>query len=169
VSSTTTASVDSRVGTWDAAALTHINYVWYGHRPGFVAKPLLVDIRMHEDYLIDTYFTLGKELTDSTEWIRLAQLALECRPELDSDFVWRTLCSKQNDYGPDNIARFSHKGLILRLHDKVARLENLVANNRAATNEPVEDTYMDIIGYSIIGLMLLDGSFFLPMGYSWQE
>ena len=47
----------------------------------------------------------------------------------------------------------------MRLHDKVARLENLLDSGRLPENEAVEDTYLDIVGYSTIGLMLLDGSF----------
>jgi len=51
----------------------------------------------------------------------------------------------------------------LRLHDKVARLENLLNNGIEAKNEAIDDTYMDIVGYAVIGLMLLDNSFFYPL------
>ena len=59
----------------------------------------------------------------------------------------------------------NHELLLLRLHDKVARLENLISNGREAQNESLHDTYLDIVGYSAIGLMLLDGSFFYPMAF----
>jgi hypothetical protein len=122
------------------------------------------DIREHVDMLIETYFLGTEELTSSSLWSQLACMSLNANPSMDQVFVANTLCDKQRDYGPENIARFSHKGLILRLHDKVARLENLLASGASAKNEALEDTYMDIIGYSVIGMMLLDGSFFFPMG-----
>ena len=75
----------------------------------------------------------------------------------------RILSKKQRDYGPNNIARFAEKGLILRLHDKIARLENLLEKQYEASNESIEDTYLDIIGYSVIGMMWMNGDFFKPL------
>lgn len=155
--------------TWDQAALRHVESVWASIDTNGVVEDTTDQIRRHVDYLIDSYFNGEQELVDPSNWMILALLAISAKPDLEKDFAWRTLCSKQNDYGPENISRFMHKGLILRLHDKVARLENLLSGNREAQNEPIADTYMDIVGYSIIGLMLLDGSFFYPMGYDWIE
>ena len=68
--------------------------------------------------------------------------------------------SKQHDYGHDNILAFREKGLIVRLWDKVARLKNLLwVNPREAKNESIEDTFTDIAGYAIIGLMLRNNTF----------
>jgi len=106
---------------------------------------------------------MGNDQLDSPNyWLRLGALSVKSH-DMDKEFVARTLCEKQNDYGPENIARFMHKGIILRLHDKVARLENLLNNGIEAKNEAIDDTYMDIVGYAVIGLMLLDNSFFYPL------
>ena len=68
------------------------------------------------------------------------------------------LAEKQEDYGPENILTTGHVGLSVRLTDKVARLRNL-QGAQIPKFESVKDTYMDIAGYGIIGMMLLDGTF----------
>ena len=68
------------------------------------------------------------------------------------------LAQKQEDYGPENILTTGHVGLSVRLTDKVARLRNLQGKH-SPKFESVRDTYMDIAGYAIIGMMLLDGTF----------
>lgn len=77
--------------------------------------------------------------------------------------VARLVSAKQRDYGPQNILKFGHEGLRVRLWDKVARYQNLTSKTDEAVYESIEDTLMDIIGYCIIGLMLLDGTFELPL------
>ena len=63
------------------------------------------------------------------------------------------LIKKQRDYGHDNIARFGRVGIAIRLHDKVARLENLTARGTSPQNESVVDNFIDLVGYSAIGIM----------------
>lgn len=77
--------------------------------------------------------------------------------------VHRTLVRKQRDYGPENIRRFGRRGLMIRLHDKVARLENLDGGGRGPENESVVDTFMDIVGYCAIGIMWERNEFLLPL------
>ena len=67
--------------------------------------------------------------------------------------------SKQHDYGHDNILAFKEQGLVVRLWDKINRLKNLLWNNTEPKNESIEDTFTDIAGYAIIGLMLAEGTF----------
>ena len=64
-----------------------------------------------------------------------------------------TLIRKQHDYGHENISRFGRYGLLVRVHDKIARLENLISKEQSAKNESLCDTYIDIVGYSAIGVM----------------
>ena len=66
---------------------------------------------------------------------------------------------KQHDYGHDNILVFKEQGLVVRLWDKINRLKNLVWKNTEPKNESIVDTFTDIAGYAIIGLMLAEGSF----------
>jgi hypothetical protein len=82
---------------------------------------------------------------------------------ISKDHLVSTLVRKQRDYGHNNIAKYGRQGLIIRVHDKIARLENLVAKNSTAANEPIEDTILDIAGYSAIGMMWEAGTFLLPL------
>lgn len=77
--------------------------------------------------------------------------------------VIATLCKKQHDYGHENIARFGRTGLLVRVHDKIARLNNLLARGVDPANETIEDTYVDILGYSAIGMMVERGWFGLQL------
>jgi hypothetical protein len=79
------------------------------------------------------------------------------------EFVTNTLIKKQKDYGPENIARFGLNGIVIRTHDKVARLENLRAKDSDGQNESFDDTLLDIIGYSAVAIMWINGTFLYPM------
>lgn len=70
---------------------------------------------------------------------------------------------KQRDYGSDNILRFGRFGLLVRVHDKIARLENLAARGVEPNNESVADNYLDVIGYCTVAMMLERGWFELPL------
>ena len=147
--------------TWNDYAEMYVNKVWE-YSDNLPNHSPTVSIRSTIDEMIDKFFMGNDELDSPNYWLRLGALSVKSH-EMDKEFVARTLCEKQNDYGPENIARFMHKGIILRLHDKVARLENLLNNGIEAKNEAIDDTYMDIVGYAVIGLMLLDNSFFYPL------
>lgn len=74
-----------------------------------------------------------------------------------------TVISKQRDYGKENIKRFGQIGLVVRTHDKLARLEHLAYTNREPGNESLKDTVLDLVGYSVLAVMLSNGSFDLPL------
>lgn len=84
--------------------------------------------------------------------------------ELD---MWQTydelamlLLKKHHDYGPRNISDSPGgplNGLRVRMHDKLARINNLVDNNRVPENESLEDSFKDMANYAIIGLLVLRG------------
>lgn len=80
----------------------------------------------------------------------------------DSGEMVSVLCSKQHDYGHGNINRFGLTGVVVRLSDKVERYANLIG--RQAQNESTTDTLIDIVGYCVIALMLLDETFQLDLG-----
>jgi hypothetical protein len=72
----------------------------------------------------------------------------------------KLLVQKHDDYGPANISDAPGgplNGLSVRLHDKVARLNNLLSNHKAPKNEAIEDTFIDILNYAIIALLVIDG------------
>lgn len=72
---------------------------------------------------------------------------------------------KQRDYGSGNITAFGELGVIVRAHDKLARLRHLLweARGRAPENEPVEDSWLDLANYGLIGLMCRRGWWGLPL------
>jgi len=68
------------------------------------------------------------------------------------------LVKKHEDYGPANISDAPGgplNGLSVRLHDKVARLNNLLSHHKKPKNETIEDTFIDILNYAIIALLVL--------------
>ena len=68
------------------------------------------------------------------------------------------LIEKNTRYGKGNIARFGEKGVLMRSFDKVDRLKTLLFDNiEATTDEAVEDSWKDLAGYAIIGLMFHRG------------
>jgi hypothetical protein len=72
----------------------------------------------------------------------------------------KLLAQKHEDYGPSNISDApggALNGLSVRLHDKVARLNNLLSNNKKPKNEAIEDTFIDILNYALIALLVIDG------------
>ena len=58
---------------------------------------------------------------------------------------------KNNDYGCDTMLKFSEKGLVIRMNDKMERLINLIWNEteQKVSDEKIEDTAKDMINYSI--------------------
>jgi hypothetical protein len=81
--------------------------------------------------------------------------------------VWETmkelgdlLLSKHRDYGPKNISDSPGgplNGLRVRMHDKTARINNLIDNKAKAFHEPLEDSFKDLANYGIIALLVLRG------------
>ena len=81
--------------------------------------------------------------------------------------MYKMFARKHMDYGLNNIAlggdilnneddkKFSLTGLAIRLTDKISRLKNLLVNGRNfVKGEGMEDTFIDIANYGIIGLLV---------------
>jgi len=68
-------------------------------------------------------------------------------------YITDMLVKKRRDYGPYNLKRFGEMGIVVRLGDKLDRLANLVIENKNPNYESVEDTWKDVIGYGILGLL----------------
>lgn len=84
--------------------------------------------------------------------------------EVYEGLLSETITRKQRDYGPDAITRFGSIGILVRVHDKVARLENLAAKNSdTPENESIRDNYLDLLGYAALGIILENSQFFLPI------
>lgn len=70
------------------------------------------------------------------------------------------LLSKHKDYGPKNISQSPGgplNGLRVRMHDKLARINNLVDSGADPQHESLEDSFKDMANYAIIGLLVLRG------------
>jgi hypothetical protein len=69
------------------------------------------------------------------------------------------LLRKQMDYGPTNISRAPGgplNGLRVRMHDKIARINNLLDKNVDPQNESLRDSFIDLLNYSAIAIMVLE-------------
>lgn len=70
------------------------------------------------------------------------------------------LMSKHKDYGPKNISDApggALNGLRVRMHDKLARINNLYDSTSNPKHESLEDSFKDMANYAIIGLLVLRG------------
>lgn len=79
--------------------------------------------------------------------------------------IVRILAAKQAAYGQGNINAFGLTGLHVRMSDKVNRLENLLEKQRVddGITESIDDTWLDIVGYATIAIMLVNGTFEYPL------
>ena len=120
-------------------------------------------------------------------WVLLAVTAMDALEQGSVVGLWEPvkleeivvlIARKQHDYGHNNVERFGVPGLLVRVHDKVARLRNLSARQLAQLveenglplppvaperNESMQDTLIDVVGYSIVALMVIEGQFTLPL------
>lgn len=69
------------------------------------------------------------------------------------------LLNKHEDYGPKNISDAPGgplNGLRVRMHDKIARLNNLIDSGKEPKNESIRDTLVDLANYATIAIMVID-------------
>tara|TARA_R100001509_G_C4825025_1_gene201195 strand:- start:236 stop:652 length:417 start_codon:yes stop_codon:yes gene_type:complete len=123
--------------------------------------------------LIESRKLINEELIEvDEEKEAIIELFQKEYPELSQEFskitreMYETFARKHMDYGLQNISlggdltkdndkKFSLTGLAIRLTDKVSRLRNLLVNGRSfVKGEGMEDTFLDIANYGIIGLLV---------------
>lgn len=144
------------------------------------SKSNLINIQSIVDIYINKKMYLKQDFSDETVamhqqfLVMIAAFAIDVAKDISfnlEDFSYykddlvKTLIRKQNDYGPENIAKFGITGLTIRMYDKIARLTNLSSTDRKqmVQDEPLFDTALDLIGYCAIGIMWCDQTFLLPM------
>ena len=154
--------------TWDDAAQKALIRIYENIRK----KPRadLAQIRADLDDFIDDSFHAATGYDKAkVRWAIIGADALELAAQRGEPFeiteVHATLVRKQRDYGPENIRRFGRQGLMVRMHDKVARLENLLSIDGGGKpqNESIRDNLLDVVGYSAIGIMWESMEFLLPL------
>lgn len=126
------------------------------------------DLRNYHDKFIDDFFAHpGGEILIA-RWATLGSMSIELSEKKETPVSKKTLvttlCKKQHDYGPLNILRFGQRGLMIRLWDKISRLDNLEKlGYDPSVQESQFDTMLDIAGYATIGIMFERGWFRLPL------
>jgi len=76
------------------------------------------------------------------------------------DGAGNLLLKKHRDYGPTNISLSPGgplNGLRVLMHDKTARINHLIDSGATPENESLRDSFIDLLNYSAIALMVLDG------------
>ncbi len=71
----------------------------------------------------------------------------------------QTFVNKYKDYGKGNILDTKDVGIVFRISDKINRLKNLLMNKKKPTNEPLEETWIDIAVYAVIAILYMKGWF----------
>ena len=66
---------------------------------------------------------------------------------------------KHQDYGKENVLEMEELGIAFRASEKIARLKNLLRENRVPTNESLEETWKDIAVYAVIAVLFRRGWF----------
>jgi len=165
------------VGSWEQAADSTVKEIYdLAFSDGLTDINVMVKMMRHK---LDDMINMTGGLKDTTSpvveyaarqmWAFLARHALIIlsktgnRP--DPELLVELFISKQRDYGSENIAKFGTAGLLIRIHDKIARLENIMDRSsgnfntavqvNAVAGETIIDTLHDVVGYATIALMWL--------------
>lgn len=65
------------------------------------------------------------------------------------------LIKKHHDYGNSNLEKYGEFGILVRMSDKLSRLEQKIVKNKELQTDSHEDIYKDLIGYATQALILL--------------
>jgi hypothetical protein len=96
----------------------------------------------------------------SADTPRRATLDFDDEVRIVYDELMSVLLKKHKDYGPKNIADApggAVNGLRVRIHDKIARINNLIDSGKTPEYESLEDSFKDLANYAIIALLVLRG------------
>lgn len=66
---------------------------------------------------------------------------------------------KHKDYGKGNILSIKELGIAFRIGEKTERIKHLLMSQHDPANESLEDTWLDIAVYGIIGALYNRGQF----------
>ncbi|MBU0579253.1 DUF1599 domain-containing protein [Patescibacteria group bacterium] len=74
--------------------------------------------------------------------------------------VLKMFLKKHKDYGKGNILSIEELGVSMRILEKAERLKNLlIKQGQNPVNESIEETWIDIATYAIIGVLFRRGQF----------
>jgi hypothetical protein len=124
------------------------------------------------DELVEEIFSNGEKDSDNIEELisSIAAYAMhgyaivaQTNNRIAVNEIFDTIVGKQKMYGHGNIARFALPGIAIRLNDKIERLKNLQHHDGPVLFEPIKDTWLDIVGYSVIAIMWIHDWFLLVL------
>jgi len=72
------------------------------------------------------------------------------------DELKATLLKKDADYGSSFSDQYKEFGMlsgVIRLNDKMNRIKNLIKGSQAQVDENIEDTFLDLCGYSVLNIV----------------
>ena len=130
-------------------------------------------VKKHFELVSEAEFDKAIEKENTIAGLGVIEVFETSYPELSDEFkkiqdeMYEMFARKHMDYGLNNIAlggdilnnkadkNFSLTGLAIRLTDKISRLKNLLVNGKNfVKGEGMEDTFIDIANYGIIGLLV---------------
>jgi hypothetical protein len=175
----------NKFDSWEHAAKNTVNYLFRMH-DFYLNYPFkkhldyldnnisnIENLRLIINYYIKSDLYIDKKNIPQHKelWIAVSFNAIEgiknyFKEKINIQYITDTLIKKQKDYGHNNIAMFGITGLVIRVHDKIARAENILGKKdmvNAVSEESLQDTFVDMIGYSTIAMMWLEETFMLPL------
>ena len=107
-------------------------------------------------------YNINKDNEQSIDTTNYSALALDPKFAIavseTFDELKELLIKKHLDYGPKNISESPGgpiNGLRVRMHDKLARINNLTDTGSTPEFESLEDSFKDMANYAVIGLLVL--------------
>lgn len=147
--------------TWNDGAAAASNKILDFPKPA--PALVIMELRFAFNSLEEAYSSNPDSGMMSLAWAAVGNTAYRyahhTRHAFSINELVETLVRKQRDYGHNNILRFGTYGVIVRCHDKIARLEHLLETGKDPQNESIRDNLMDVAGYAAIGIMLNHGWF----------
>lgn len=147
--------------TWNDAAAAAVEKIMdFPKQPPAI---VIAELRLAFTYLEEDFSRNKESESTSLHWAGVGRTAYRYATNTGNSFTPQelidTLIRKQRDYGHNNILRFGTYGVIVRCHDKIARLEHLILKAAEPQNESIKDNILDVAGYAAIGIMLNHGWF----------
>lgn len=144
------------IETWNDAAAAAVEKIMDFPKPAPALS--LAELRFAFAKLEESFSRNHVEGILSLQWAGVGNTAYRYAANTGRWFTAQelvdTLVRKQRDYGRHNILRFGTYGVIVRCHDKIARLEHLILAGKNPENESLKDNMLDVAGYAAIGIML---------------
>lgn len=76
-----------------------------------------------------------------------------------NDELLQMFLKKHKDYGKGNILANGELGIAMRIAEKVERIKHLLVSNQTPSNESIDETWIDIAVYGVIGVLYRRGWF----------